>query len=219
MDEKEIEIIKMGFNKKESYEDVAKKINDYRMKKSKTKYHLYASPGGIPYSYANIGLISNEEAKKEYDNFKNKQNKKIKKERANADNKSWYKQRKLALERDGNKCNICDSNEKLVVHHIISFKENKSHELDNLIVLCQKCHGIIGKNKLWISADWVDYNAKEIFETIVIKYLQITSKMNYDVAYGHSSSPYNGPFLIWKVAEKGKLNLNLNAEKCEASKQ
>ena len=37
--------------------------------------------------------------------------------------------------------------------------------------------------------------------------------MDYDVAYGQDSSTYNGPYFIWKVAEKGKLNLN--EEKCE----
>jgi hypothetical protein len=52
--------------------------------------------------------------------------------------------RGLAKERDGHKCQICDSAQKLVVHHINddghTISQNPNDGLDNLITLCRKCH-------------------------------------------------------------------------------
>lgn len=64
---------------------------------------------------------------------------------------SWSKQRKLALVRDGYKCQICGLKKKkkgdrlVSVHHITPYKHfNGNHlvanQLSNLITLCRKCH-------------------------------------------------------------------------------
>ncbi|WP_135604813.1 HNH endonuclease [Methanococcoides sp. NM1] len=214
MDESENKIFRDGFKNNDNYETVAKKINDYRQQKGAGKCFIVQSPGGIPYRYSELGLISKEKAKQEHSNFKKQQNKMRKKERTNSNNKSWYKQRKLALERDLNKCKICESTEKLHVHHITPFKKSKSHEINNLITLCGQCHVIVGKNKLWISAHWVDYSPKKVFHNIISKYLHIVSGMGYEVAVGKGSSSYNGPFLVWKVGEKGTLDIKYD-EKLE----
>ncbi|NPE28190.1 HNH endonuclease [Methanococcoides sp. SA1] len=206
MDENEIEIFKVGFKNKDNYEKVAKKINDYRWQKRKGKYIIAQSPGGIPFRYSELGLITKDKAQQEYDDFKKQQNEKRKKERTNANNKSWSKQRALALERDGNKCKICESTEKLHIHHIIPFKKSKSHEINNLITLCEQCHVIVGKNKLWISAHWVDYKPKKVLQDKVLTYLHIVSEMGYEVGIGRGTSQYNGPFYIWEVGEKGSLD-------------
>ncbi len=54
----------------------------------------------------------------------------------------WGGNHKAALERDDRKCQICDSGEKLHVHHIDDSGETDqpNHELDNLATLCGTCH-------------------------------------------------------------------------------
>ncbi|AFV22391.1 hypothetical protein Mpsy_0178 [Methanolobus psychrophilus R15] len=208
MDENEVKIYKESFKSCLDFEEVAKEINDYRKIKAKGKYALVQSAGGIPFRYHELGMISKDKAQEEYDNFKKYQRKNRSKARAKANNKAWIKQRDIVLERDGKKCQVCESADNLQVHHIIPFKESQSHEVENLITLCDDCHKIVGKNKLWISADWVDYNPKEVFEKIVMNYLHQVSKMGYEIALGEGVSRYNGPYALWKVAKKGTLKID-----------
>jgi len=55
--------------------------------------------------------------------------------------KVWIKISKKL--RNNNKCSICGIDENLVVHHIIPYKINQNNNIDNLVVLCRKCHGKI----------------------------------------------------------------------------
>jgi 5-methylcytosine-specific restriction endonuclease McrA len=60
----------------------------------------------------------------------------------------WKRKRKEILERDNNKCVICDSTQNIVVHHrqYVFIKERQSFkdpwDYDNslLITLCRSCH-------------------------------------------------------------------------------
>lgn len=63
--------------------------------------------------------------------------------------RNWSKQRKLAIARDGYKCQICGKQKgqgmRVEVHHIIPYKEFegdylKANDLRNLITLCRYCH-------------------------------------------------------------------------------
>lgn len=56
---------------------------------------------------------------------------------------SWLNIRKEVLERDRYECQHCGAENPvatLEVHHIIPVRLNGSDELENLIVLCQRCH-------------------------------------------------------------------------------
>ena len=64
---------------------------------------------------------------------------------------NWRAQRKLALERDDNKCRTCSATAMLHVHHIRPFKEYRyvrgrneayleANQVDNLVTLCASCH-------------------------------------------------------------------------------
>ena len=59
---------------------------------------------------------------------------------------NWYKQRRLALERDGYKCVRCEAAERLQVHHIRPYQtfDNylEANDLGNLETLCVVCHKI-----------------------------------------------------------------------------
>lgn len=55
---------------------------------------------------------------------------------------SWKVQRKQAWERDGYTCQHCHTKGRRNpdVHHIIPWRVSNSHELSNLLCLCQQCH-------------------------------------------------------------------------------
>lgn len=67
----------------------------------------------------------------------------------------WQRQRKLALERDNNTCQICgitteQQGFELDVHHICNYRnfddKDEANQLDNLICLCHNCHRFIHSN-------------------------------------------------------------------------
>lgn len=61
--------------------------------------------------------------------------------------KRWYykKQRQLVVKRD-KVCQKCSRDCRLHVHHIVPIKEGGTHDMDNLISLCPRCH--MGEHKL-----------------------------------------------------------------------
>jgi len=71
--------------------------------------------------------------------------------------KNWFGQRKKALERDGNSCQICgktgDEQEyNMIVHHKVPFRffqndYKKANDLDNLICVCHNCHAKQGSHQ------------------------------------------------------------------------
>lgn len=52
----------------------------------------------------------------------------------------WERPRLAALERDQYRCVDCGSEDRLEVHHIVTWKPGDPHELDNLATLCVPCH-------------------------------------------------------------------------------
>lgn len=65
-------------------------------------------------------------------------------------NKAFGRNRDKVLERDGYKCSICNSIDRLHVHHKDRSGSTKTpnNEMDNLITLCNSCHMLIhGKDK------------------------------------------------------------------------
>lgn len=55
-------------------------------------------------------------------------------------NGDWRFIREQVRKRDGYKCTICNSTDRIQVHHIIPYRYSKSHALNNLITLCRSCH-------------------------------------------------------------------------------
>ncbi len=60
---------------------------------------------------------------------------------------SWATQRRKARRRDGNQCQICGDTPPspfchLQVHHIIARADGGTHDLDNLVTLCDLCHAV-----------------------------------------------------------------------------
>ena len=65
--------------------------------------------------------------------------------------------RNIVLERDHNKCQICNSRNNLHIHHIVKRRNGGSHDPDNLITLCASCHR-------HIEIGDVDYAIKKCFQ-------------------------------------------------------
>lgn len=54
----------------------------------------------------------------------------------------WKLIRQQALERDGGKCAICGSNNRLEVHHM-TYDNWKDEKLEDLVTLCKVCHRVV----------------------------------------------------------------------------
>ncbi len=67
---------------------------------------------------------------------------KLSKDYMTANCKKYYRWRKFILKRDDSKCKLCDSSEKLEVHHIIPMSETRLTAFlpMNGITLCLECH-------------------------------------------------------------------------------
>ncbi|MDD1723894.1 MAG: HNH endonuclease [Methanospirillum sp.] len=62
--------------------------------------------------------------------------------------KYWNMIRRFALERDGNRCQICGDEKELSVHHLVPLSDGGDSTARNLLVLCHSCHQRIhGKRK------------------------------------------------------------------------
>jgi len=53
----------------------------------------------------------------------------------------WQHKRQLVLNRDGRKCQVCESREKLEVHHL-TYARKYNESLYDLVTLCETCHEI-----------------------------------------------------------------------------
>lgn len=81
--------------------------------------------------------------------------------------KIFYKNRKIVLNRDENKCQCCGCKEdtkitnRLIIHHIDLNKLNNS--LSNLITLCEQCH--ISLHKKFTQQELRQSNIYKLFST------------------------------------------------------
>ena len=78
----------------------------------------------------------------------------------------WRIYRAAAVERDGHKCVLCGATDTIQVHHINPYRYSKSHELDNLVTLCRKCHSkeelkINSASRNGLSLRWIHKKERE----------------------------------------------------------
>jgi RNA-directed DNA polymerase len=52
----------------------------------------------------------------------------------------WTEKRQEIRRRDGNRCALCGSTDRVEVHHIRKHKGNRKHKLTKMIALCASCH-------------------------------------------------------------------------------
>jgi hypothetical protein len=54
---------------------------------------------------------------------------------------SWQDPREIVLDRDDNQCRFCDASSDLEVHHILPRRYEGPDHPENLVTVCQSCHG------------------------------------------------------------------------------
>ena len=60
----------------------------------------------------------------------------------------YFRYREIILSCFNNECKICGSNHKLNIHHIIPLALDGKNNINNITVLCEKCHRDIHRNIL-----------------------------------------------------------------------
>lgn len=167
-------IYRNGFRDGTDAPTVANAVNVYREQHGISGRHPTISPGGIVFKYAKLGLITEEELRTRYETASKA------KSRANARARSpgWTKIRMEALERDGRKCAVCSSENDIEVHHIEQFSLVKKHELHNLIPLCEPCHHLFGKERIFIKYEMYEAGLAETRRAL-LKYEAAIAKLGW----------------------------------------
>lgn len=80
----------------------------------------------------------------------------------------------LVLDRDGHRCQICGSTEKLTVHHWdgTGKDEEPNHDLENLMTTCTSCHGKLHHVKVRVLAGEV-YVVGEVFDLLRVDSVKV----------------------------------------------
>ena len=116
--------------------------------------------------------------------------------------------REFVLERDNYKCQICESKNKLHIHHITKRCSGGDHNPDNLVTLCSSCHRYIETGDIDIASKGCLKNA--------LKYYGINNDTNL-ITF---SSIYNDLLKIQKLIgndnkEEANNNINILLDKLE----
>jgi 5-methylcytosine-specific restriction endonuclease McrA len=61
-------------------------------------------------------------------------------DRARFGRAAWKHRRLAVLQRDGSRCRMCGTSERLHAHHVIPWIDSKDDRLTNLVTLCSSCH-------------------------------------------------------------------------------
>ena len=64
--------------------------------------------------------------------------------------------RKAVYARDHYRCALCDSEQGLQVHHVVSRGQGGTNFPQNLITLCWRCHAVIHGTRFPDMPDWMD---------------------------------------------------------------
>jgi len=97
----------------------------------------------------------------------------------------WYDKRLEILERDENKCRICEEEKNLQVHYTRYFKNREPWEYDNsiLMTLCKDCHEDleeqVGDIKTLISLLQQDNFSMDKLRVMLKRKLSLTSLDTY----------------------------------------
>lgn len=66
--------------------------------------------------------------------------------------KEWLEIRDGIKQRDAFTCNVCGSEDKLIVHHKVEWRKTKDNRPENLVTLCRSCHAKIHFGSLFMTS-------------------------------------------------------------------
>ncbi len=125
----EYETVAHMFTEGANFEEIAAHINANRIGNRK----WLKSPGSVAWNALKLGLITRETLDAWYEDRR----------RRRAAERSAGRDvfRAAVLERDGHRCAVCGSRDRLEVDHIVEFWRGGPNEPSNGIALCRRCHG------------------------------------------------------------------------------
>jgi hypothetical protein len=105
----------------------------------------------------------------------------------NGEQKDFENTRKYVLFRDNYICQNCKKEDvKFHVHHIIG-RQNGGNRPDNLITLCEKCHGLVHEGKIELKVKRTNgYKAESFMNTVRNKIIEkLREKYNVQETFGY----------------------------------
>jgi hypothetical protein len=168
-DNKEKEILLALFEEGKSFEEIAKEVNKFlETKKNEYEFTNVRTPISVAFQCRQLKLITQERLNSYIKRFKNK----LKKDRA----RDIYKVKKNVFERDGNKCVICDSNQKIQFCHLMPFRDVRKNKEMESVTLCVIHHKEFDKNSEFI--------VRKVFKKMCLYYPDYSCKYELSVSCG-----------------------------------
>lgn len=99
--------------------------------------------------------------------------------------------RNEVLDRDNHKCVICKSKSSLHIHHLIKRKYGGSHNTNNLVTLCSKCHGYIETND-------IEYATKKCIKNALI----VNRFIDDDDTSTNKEKAYNAKYVLTNLFKR-----------------
>lgn len=81
----------------------------------------------------------------------------------------WKQKRKIALQFYGNNCCLCGSKHSIQVHHR-NYKNLFKESMEDLILLCESCHRMFHKKKIWKNGKQSKYMRNPQYDTNTVTY-------------------------------------------------
>lgn len=77
----------------------------------------------------------------------------------------------IVRERDGHRCRVCGSRDRVEVHHIRYRSRGGDHRMSNLVCLCAGCHGRVHAGTLRLNGDanaglWSMEGSMDVFDAL-----------------------------------------------------
>lgn len=121
---------------------------------------------GNPNEYCSVKCFAQDNKKKGEDNyFWSGGEKNWKKEKYLYSSSKWSEIRKKIIERDGC-CQICGSEDNLIVHHKVRYKNGGKNTPENLITLCQKHHSKLHSLEVFYKNNSAPRGFKRLFKEL-----------------------------------------------------
>jgi len=165
---KEMDTIRRMLSEGASFEVIATDMNKRQIGNKES----VKTPASVAWNALRLGIISKEELDKWYET-----NRRLKRAAREAGRAGF---RSAVLERDGGKCAVCGSQEKLEVDHIIELSRGGLNDPSNGVTLCRACHRL--KTHPRAEASW------HIF---VQRYTRVLTPLGFKVKYGTCSEHRN----------------------------
>jgi len=176
--EEELDVVRHMLAEDATFGAIAAHINEHSIGNRK----WLKTPGSVAWNAFRLGIISKQELDQWYESRRRD------KMAARAEGRDVF--RSAVLERDGDHCVICGSQEQLEVDHIIDLWKGGPNKPSNGVTLCRACHKL--KTHPKPGSSW---------HRFVSRYATVVTRLGYRVEYGWCSEHKHHYLVARSVAE------------------